>query len=673
MKKIALFATSVLITLCATSQSRVLDSLKTSALHASQDSMLANNWTSTADEYIKYNLDSALRFAQKSYKLSSTIKYSVGVADALAMQAKVFLTKGAYAKAYELYLEALHKFTMLNHPAGIAKVDNGLGQTFQKQGNYTRALQYFQRALTIQQSLKTKSGLALTYLNMGIINSETNQLAKAEGFYLKASHLAEAEGDKLMSIAIHMHMGTLYADLHENKKALHALVRAKNLSLIAGQLTSVAEAYLNMGNTYRKIGQYDSASVSFNNALIYFTQLQDANNMARVYSGVATLLVQQKNFERALQYINKSNEIARELSDKSILYVNYKLLVDVSKATMNYKQAYAYYDKVLRLKDSLFNAEKLSSIENVKAFYDLEQKQKTIEELKEDNEVKTRQRNYLILLVSLVVLSLILLAYSASQIKDKTKLLQHQKQLVEEQKDELETQKNELEDLNLVKDKFFSVLSHDLRSPMGNILGLLNLISQEGIIGEHEKQQLFNRLKLSTSSALETMDNMLAWGKNQIKENKMQIKEVNVYEVAERVCRFLNQSAENKSIQIVNQINPSVKIMADKNRLEFVIRNLISNALKFSHKNSRIELWTSADDDFVNIHVKDFGTGMKRELQEKLFDVNKRESVNGTAGETGSGLGLALSKEFITQNNGDILVNSEPGMGTIFTIQHRYN
>ena len=142
------------------------------------------------------------------------------------------------------------------------------------------------------------------------------------------------------------------------------------------------------------------------------------------------------------------------------------------------------------------------------------------------------------MLFSLVAISLILLAYSVSQIKKKTLLLEEQKQMLEQQKNELENQKDELQDLNIVKDKFFSVLSHDLRSPMGNILSLLNLITQDGLIGEDEKKQLFNRLKLSTSSALETMDNMLAWGKNQIKENKMQIKEVNVYELLNECAGF---------------------------------------------------------------------------------------------------------------------------------------
>jgi signal transduction histidine kinase len=428
-----------------------------------------------------------------------------------------------------------------------------------------------------------------------------------------------------------------------------------------------------MGNTYQHLNNADSSNICFNIALNYFIQLKNKESISKTYKGIADLNYQERDYEKAKQFVKLSNEFAQQVKNNSLLYDNYILLINISKATSDYEQVFSYYEKVLSLKDDLYNAEKLSSIENIKATYDLEKKQHTINKLQEDNEVKTRQRNYLILAFSITAISMLLLAYSAKQIKRKTTLLQFQKKVVEDQKNELEEQKKELEDLHVVKDKFFSVLSHDLRSPMGNILGLLNLITMEGVISEEEKKQLFNRLKLSTSSALETMDNMLAWGKNQIKENKTEIKEVNVHEIAERVCRFLNQSAENKSISIVNQVNPGVTIFADKNRLEFVIRNLMSNALKFSHKNSRIELWTSADDTYINIHVKDFGTGMKRELQEKLFDVNKRESVNGTAGETGSGLGLALSKEFITQNNGDILVNSEPGQGTIFTIQHRWN
>lgn len=673
MKKIALFIIGFYGSFQVSAQSRTIDSLR-SILSSSVDSSKVDQYTKISKEWLSVNPDSALIYANKGFDLASTLRYRLGMAEARSIQGKVYLEKGVFAQAYEYYLEALHKYTILNDERGIAEVYVGLGTTYERQENYSRALQYFQKAIILYKKTDSKLGLANAYLNMGIVHSSTDQHQKALTYFQDAVHLAEGpSGDKKIAISIYNNMGRLYASMRQYKKGLHALIRAKNLALIAAQLPSVAEAYLNIGDAYLRLNQFDSSAISFNIALNYFIQLKNTESIARTYHGIAGLNFRQKDFDKARQFIRLSNEFADQIKNNQVKFDNYSLLVDISKASGDYKQAFAYYEKVLSLKDVLLNAEKISSIENIKATYELEKKQETIEELQEENEVKTRQRNYLIFAFSLAATTLVLLAYTFFQIKKNAKLLQEQKKQLEDQKNELEKQKKELEDLHVVKDKFFSVLSHDLRSPMGNILGLLNLITMDGIIGEDEKKQLFNRLKLSTSSALETMDNMLAWGKNQIKENKTEIKEVNIYEVAERVCRLLSQIADGKSIKLVNQINPTVNIRADKNRLEFVIRNLMSNALKFSHKNSRIEMWTSADDIYINIHVKDFGTGMKRELQEKLFDVNQRESVNGTAGETGSGLGLALSKEFITQNNGDILVNSEPGQGTIFTIQHRWN
>lgn len=674
MKKIVSLLASLVITLHAISQHAAIDSLSAILEKSSiKDSNTVAIYHALYNEWLPLNKDSALYFASLSFELSSKLKDRKNAATSRSYQAQVHREKGDFARAYELYLEALHKFTILGDQLGIATANIGLGKTFESQENYTKALQYFQRSLGLFEEMDSKPGLAAIYLNLGIIHAKTYQYDKSLDYLTRSAKLAETLPDKTTAIEAHNFMGMVYDATKQNRKAIHSLVRAKNLSLIAAKVPSVAEAYLNMGNTYLKISNADSANTCFSAALNYFIQLKDTENIARTYKGMADLNFQAKQYDKASHFLDLSNQFALEEKNKLLMYDNYMLLIAIKKAVGDLKGANDLYEKVLVLKDNLYSAEKLSGIENVKALYELEKKQKTIDELQEDIDLKTQQKNYLVLAFSISAVSMLLLMYSAWQIKKKTLLLASQKQLVEQQKNELENQKKELEDLHVVKDKFFSVLSHDLRSPMGNILGLLNLISMEGVISEDEKKQLFNRLKLSTSSALETMDNMLAWGKNQIKANKIEIKEVNVHEIADRVCRFLNQIAENKSIAIINEVDPAIKIMADKHRLEFVIRNLVSNALKFSHKNSKIEVWTSTDDTYVNIHVRDFGTGMKRELQDKLFDVNKRESVNGTAGETGSGLGLALSKEFVTQNNGNILVNSEPGKGTIFTIQHRLN
>ena len=667
MKKTVVLLTGLLFTLSARPQSFAIDSMKRILRATSTvDTNKIQLYIQLANEWNKTNSDSALAYSEKAFQLSSNIKYINGQADIRLMQGNICTQLKDYQKAYEYYMEAFHKYSTLNDEAGIGTVYNGLGTSFNQQQDYSKAIKYFLQAMNAFEKSGYKQGSASTYIQIGILHSKTANNEKALQNFEKALGIASSINDKKIAAMAHTNIGSVYSNMGLYKKALTSFIRAKNLSLITNSIPFVAEAYMNMGVAFRELNNYDSSYLSFNIALNYFIQSGNKEGIAKTYQGLGDLHIDEKDFDKARQFIGLSNTYAQGIRSNSILFDNYNLLVYISKSEGNNGEAFGYYDKLLLLKDSLFNAEKISSIERLKSGYELEKKQATIEELQDENNLKTRQRNSLIIAFGIAALSLILLYFSILQIKRKRKLLLWQKA-------ELENQKKELEDLHLVKDKFFSILSHDLRSPMVNILGLLNVITTDNSLTDAEKKFMFESLKSHTTSTLETMDNMLAWGKQQIRDNKSEIEEVNIHEVADRVVRFLQHSADNKSIQIVNQINSDVHIMADNNRLEFVLRNLMSNALKFSHKNSKVELWTSADDMFVNIHVKDFGTGMKQELQDRLFDVNQTQSIRGTAGEMGTGLGLILSKEFINQNNGSLLVSSELGEGTTFTIRHPWS
>lgn len=667
MKKIAFLFTTLLLAVVGKPQSFAIDSMKR-ILRATTtvDTNKIQLYIQLSNEWSKINVDSALFYCEKSFQLSSNLKYVEGQADVRVIQGRLYSELEQYTKAYEYYMEALHKYTMLKNEAGIAIVYSGLGETYTMQQDYTKALRYFTQALNTYEKTGARQGIGNLYNKIGGVHFKTYNNEKALQSYEKALQIANSLGNKKIAANAHNNIGIVYSQMGLYKKSLTALMRAKNLSLISNMLPSVAEAYMNMGNAFREIDNYDSSYVSFNIALNYYIQLKNQEGISKTYQGLSKLFVEEKDFEKAKQFVALSNDYASGIYSNSILFDNYNLLVYISKSEGNYTAAFDYYEKLLVLKDSLFNVEKVNSIERLKSIYELEKKQETIEKLQVENSVKTQQRNTLFIAFGVAAISLILFYFAILQIKRKRKLLLMQKT-------ELETQKKELEELHLVKDKFFSILSHDLRSPMVNILGLLNIITSDNSISEKDKSIMFESLKSHTTSTLETMDNMLAWGKQQIRDNKSEMEEVNIHAVADRVCRFLQHSADNKSIQIVNQINSDVHIMADNNRLEFVLRNLMSNALKFSHKNSKVELWTSADDVYVNIHVKDFGTGMKKELQERLFDVNKTQSVKGTAGEMGTGLGLILSKEFLHQNKGALLVSSEVGEGTTFTIRHPWS
>lgn len=655
MKKAAFFISGLFITLVALSQSYAIDSMKRILRSTSSvDSNKVKICMQLSNEWLKTNPDSALAYAKKSYDLATSANFTGGLADILALQANIYTNMGKYDKAYELYLEALHKYTMLSNYAGMGAVNIGLGQTFDRQDDYSKALIYFQQALEIYKKAGLRNGIANTYMEIGMVHSRVNENEKAILNFQKAAEEALLSHDRKTAITCYNRLSTIYGQMGNYAKALQAVLRAKNLALISGLLPAVAEAYLNLGTAYRDLNNYDSAHISYNMALSYFTQLKNKEGIAKTYDGIGELYFINKDYINATQSIKQSNQYAHDLVNKTILQNNYKALLAIAKAEGKYELATEYFDEILALKDNIFNTEKNISIEKVRSGYELEKKQAEIKELQQDNLDKTHQRNLFIIGFSVVMVSLLAIGYTIIQIKKKNKIL--------------ERQKIELEELNLVKDKFFSIIGHDLRSPMASILGLLNLLSEDESLTELDKKHLFDKLKLSTSSALETMDNMLAWGMNQIKESKIETREVDVQEITQRVCRFLQQSADNKSVQLINHVNEPVKIWADKDHVEFILRNLVSNALKFSHKNGVVELWATSGNGLKNIHIRDTGTGMAPEQKHKLFEDNKKGSVKGTAGETGSGLGLLLSKQFISKNKGSLSVKSEQGKGSVFTV-----
>ena len=655
MKKAAFVFSGLLISVFAIAQTYAIDSMKRILKSTSFiDSNKVKICMQISNAWLKLNVDSAFVYANKSYELASTLNYPLYQADARALQAKICTIIGHYDKAYDYNLEAQHKYHRLNNFEGVGNVYIELAKTFDKQDNYSRALRYLQQALSTYTDANFKPGIAKTYLEIGKVHAKVNETEKAIVNFQKAVDASSFSPDRTLAINAYNQLCTEYDNLGDYSKALQAATRAKNLALISGLLPEVAESNFNLGKAYSNFNNFDSAHFAYKNALSYFLRLHDKVAIAKTYDAIGELYYLNKDYVNASQYIKLSNQYALELSDKNLLQVNYNALLAIAKADKNYELALEYFDEILSLKDNIYNTEKNISIQKVRAGYDLEKKQAEIAELQQDNLDKTHQRNLFIIGFSVVALSLVALGYSIEQLRKKKIIL--------------EKQKKELEELNLVKDKFFSIISHDLRSPMANILGLLQLLGEDHYLSKEEVSTLFERLRFSTSSALETMDNMLVWGMNQIQENSTETKEVDVQEIAQRVCRFLQQSADNKSIQLINHVNEPIKIWADKNQVEFILRNLVSNALKFTHKNGVVELWTSSDTCNKQIHIRDTGTGMSAEQKHKLFDDTKKGSIKGTAGETGSGLGLLLSKQFITKNNGSLSVKSEQGKGSVFTV-----
>ncbi|MEP3389686.1 MAG: HAMP domain-containing sensor histidine kinase, partial [Reichenbachiella sp.] len=238
---------------------------------------------------------------------------------------------------------------------------------------------------------------------------------------------------------------------------------------------------------------------------------------------------------------------------------------------------------------------------------------------------------------------------------------------VEEQKRDLETQRLILQNANDTKNQLFSIIGHDLRSPLNSLQGLTDLIQH---YQEEEQRQMVDEMVEHMAESVKRLrhllDNLLTWALNQSGNFKVNPELIKVDYFLKEIMSILNESAKSKSITLKLTGASGCLIHADKNSLSTVIRNLINNAIKFSNENSEIEVNYSCDHEHTKIIISDQGVGIPKDKLEEIFELT--HSTYGTNNEKGTGLGLVLLSEFVALNDGTIEVASESGKGTTFTL-----
>jgi PAS domain S-box-containing protein len=235
--------------------------------------------------------------------------------------------------------------------------------------------------------------------------------------------------------------------------------------------------------------------------------------------------------------------------------------------------------------------------------------------------------------------------------------------------DTLKKSEASLRELNGTKDKFFSIIAHDLRSPFNSILGFSTMLSDEA--AEMDLDQIKNYssiIKNSATQTLQLLDNLLEWARLQQGKLILNPRLLVLKETVRDVTDTLRANARQKNITVLNEVPANIIVHADEDMLNTVIRNLLSNAIKFTPREGRVALTATTKDGFAELRVTDNGIGISPENILKLFDAASDFTMRGTAHEKGTGLGLMLCKEFIELHHGDIKVQSEPGKGSSFIV-----
>lgn len=277
-----------------------------------------------------------------------------------------------------------------------------------------------------------------------------------------------------------------------------------------------------------------------------------------------------------------------------------------------------------------------------------------------------------VILRQMVILEIVLLALALAYRYNMLKMDVLQKEMAAEREKEkatqLKAQTENLQSLNQAKDKLFSIIGHDLRSPINSLQGALYLLNNQTISPE-QFLEISQKLQKNVESLQFTFDNLFQWAYAQMGGIKTEARVINLTKLVEQNIELLQENADYKQLKINNLVNDDFWAWADENQINLVIRNLLNNAIKFTPKNGQITIQITQEKDFVIVSIKDNGSGIPPEIAEQLFKPNLLFSTRGTEGEKGTGLGLVLCREMIENNQGSIWVNSTLNVGSTFSFK----
>lgn len=585
--------------------------------------------------YQNYKPDSAMVYAKEALSLSEKLKDDQGKADALLHLGRLKRDQGTYTAALEDMFVSLKLYKKISDSVQIGNAYNDISIVYGLSEDLETSRVYFQKALDMFRLTGDKKGESYALNNIGAIYEEEGKLEKAQTFYLASMAIKRQEKDEY----------------------------------------GISRGYNTLGNLAGKQENHQEALRYFYKADSMFVHLKDEiarthnlNSIAQAYSALNRLA-------EAKASAQQSYAIAQQLKSNIALKSALKTLSDICAAQKDFEAAYQYQVLHEAMNDSLHHESRERHLEKLKAEFDDEQQKTEILLLRQEKLIQNaslvHQRTIIIsLLAGLMVIGFFSVALYLANLrnKQKNKLLADKNQKIHHQATALSEQKNHLEQLNKTKDKLFSIVSHDIRSPLNTLKGFSYLLAQEiDVMSKKEMQEMSSRINMALDNLSQLLDNLLNWSLMQTGNKKFEFSAIDINALISFNINLYEATAEEKGIRLLNITEQPVFAYADHQSINTVIRNLLSNSIKFSYPDSSIAIKATNLKNTIEVAIMDQGVGMSEEVLSKIFSIDKKESQKGTHNEAGSGFGLTLCQELIQQNHGEIQVSSKLQEGSTFS------
>ncbi len=552
-------------------------------------------------------------------------------------------------------------------------MSNSLGLIEISRGNYALGLKNSLSAIEIFEKRNLKDDLSTAYNNLAQAYYKTNQIDKALEFNFKALEVRQEIKDSLGIKSSTKNIADLFSLRKEHRKAIEyyenvlALLNPETDHNLRGEILP------KLGSEYLRFKEYDKASEYLIEGLKYNRKEGNKEGILRALNAIGNLNLQQKKIKLAELQLNEAYAIAQKIDNKTELLENYKLHIALDSTREYFQNAFFWQNKYYDLKEELSKQEQPAFPTDVEPL-DLSEKEAVfqINTDETDSEERFWFHNPIVLLSGLATLLILLAAtfwlfFQNKSVNEQLIEQKHKLTQAELRSERIQEQTKHLEEVNEVKDKLFSIVSHDLKDSISSIKAFLDLLKEDSISRE-EFNDLIPELSENANNASSLLFNLLNWSKSQMQSLQPKPELFNIQEVFHTKMALVEQKVEDKRIVLIDESQRDF-VYADKSMIEIVIQNLLTNAVKFSRTGDVITISNQDVNGKSLICVEDTGVGISKENIEKLFNATNNFTTVGTKNEKGTGLGLTIAKDLVELNKGRIWVESTQNVGSKFFIE----
>ncbi|MFN7488517.1 MAG: ATP-binding protein [Chryseotalea sp.] len=677
-KKYLLLLLLLPISLFAQNQNKIATFKK--SLAQANDQKRYDLLSDLAWEYRFANPDSTLFYCKEAIVLGEKLNLGLGIARPYNFAGVAYQYKGDKLNAYQYFSKAL---TIANNQADsiqIAHAKNNLGRLFFDQGLLQRAYPNFVEALKLFELMKDSSGMAYAYQSIANLYRVQKDYVQAETNYLKALAIRIGEHDTRDIQSAFTYLGRLYQEAGDLKKSTHYLLKADSASQVIKDRINQAEVKTFIAENYFLENKLQDAQRIFLEAFDVIKKLGNIRLLPRCHNlygqillGKDSVLEAKTQFEKALYWAKSIKELESQM--EAYLYLS-----QVAKKLSNKESELTNFNNYLLIRDSINDLDVARKVERLQFELRIQKEEQENEALKlaqAKNEAiisAQRAQNIALVVIALALLAAGTIFYNTSKRRQKANLkLERKNNEIVKQRQEILNQNTELaktnkllSELNHEKDTLMSIVAHDLKSPLNRIRGLIEVIRLEGGVDEN-KMKLIKMIEDAANGGLYLITDLL--DVHEIEENKgTHLEVVQLNAILIKINNTFKGLAQAKEIKLAFAYSETETVYTNAEYLTRILDNLVSNAIKFSKRGSEVQITVVKTEQDFRISVKDNGPGFTEQDKAFIFQKFKRLSARPTGGESSNGLGLAIVKTLVDRLKGEILLESEVGKGSVFTI-----